>query len=200
VTAVTAEKTVNGVLKRIYTLFTGVAAHAVVLNQENGIEIMDGNALMSSHQDQINKYERVPEPGSPSQTEAWALLETAKRMAAAIMHGGDDDLETRKVRKDALRLNWRLWTIFQAELTQDRPDMDHDLQINMLTLCQFVDKHTVGALVKPTAEALSALIDINRNIASGLLNMPEEVAVDDARADKPEKQVPPAPTRVETEA
>ena len=136
---------------------------------------MAGYSLMTSHQDQVKKYDRVPEPGAPSQTEAWALLETAKRLAAAIVHGPDGDRETRELRKKALRLNWRLWTIFQAELTQERPDLDPDIRRNMLTLCQFVDKHTVGALFKPTAEALSTLIDINRNIASGLLKIPREV-------------------------
>ena len=161
---------------------------------------MDGNLLMSSHQDQISKYHRVPEAGQPAQTEAWALLEAAKRLATAIVHGNDDDKETKEARKDALRLNWRLWTIFQAELTQDRPDLDTEIHHNMLTLCQFVDKHTVGALFKPTADALSVLIDLNRNIASGLLNMPEDESAE-AKAGKPaeEEQAPP-PTSIETEA
>jgi len=34
---------------------------------------MHGNTLMSSHQDQVTKYDRFPEPGSPAQTEGWAL-------------------------------------------------------------------------------------------------------------------------------
>ena len=153
---------------------------------------------MPSHQDQIKKYDRIPEPGSPAQTEAWALLEAAKRLAAAIVHGPDDKIETKELRKKALRLNWRLWTIFQAELAQDRPDLDPTIHRNMLTLCQFIDKHTVGALFKPTAEALSVLIDINRNIASGLLNMPEDPAVKAAKEAK--KKAPSTPTQIKTEA
>lgn len=135
---------------------------------------MIGN-LMTSHQDQIDKYNRIPEPGSPAHTEAWALLETAKRLAQAITSGPDDDKKTREARRSALRLNWRLWTIFQAELTLDRTDITPDVQRNMLTLSQFVDKHTVGALARPTAEALSVLIDINRNIAAGLMQIPDDV-------------------------
>ena len=164
---------------------------------------MDGNLLMSSRQDQINKYHRVPEAGQPAQTEAWALLEAAKRLAAAIVHGNDDNKETKEARKDALRLNWRLWTIFQAELTQDRPDLDPEIHNNMLTLCKFIDKHTVGALLKPTAENLCVLIDLNRNIASGLMNAPE----DDAQQAEPaapneneNEEETPEPTRIETEA
>ena len=160
---------------------------------------MAGYSLMTSLQDQVKKYDRVPEPGAPAQTEAWALLEAAKRLAAAIVHGPDTDKETKELRKKALRLNWRLWTIFQAELTQDRPDLDPEIRRNMLTLCQFVDKHTVGALFKPTAEALSTLIDINRNIASGLLNMPEDPVVKAAKEER-KKTVPPTPTHIKTEA
>lgn len=154
---------------------------------------------MASHGDQVKKYDRVPEPGTPAQTEAWALLEAAKRLAAAIVHGPDDNKETKELRKKALRLNWRLWTIFQAELTQERPDLNPEIQRNMLTLCQFIDKHTVGALFKPTAESLSTLIDINRNIASGLLNMPEDPDVKATKKEQ-EENAAAAPTQIKTEA
>ncbi len=130
---------------------------------------------MKSPYDQLSKYERIPEPGNPSQTEAWAMLEAAKRLASAILHQSDDEKQTRDVRKDALRLNWRLWTIIQAELSQERPDLPDEVQSNMINLCNFVDKHTVGALLSPTPENLSVLIDINRNIATGLLQRPEGV-------------------------
>jgi len=149
-----------------------------------------GGYSMTSYKDQVSKYERVPEAGNPAQTEAWAMIEAAKRMANAILNGPDDDPDTNKMRKDALRLNWRLWTIIQAELTQQRPDLPPDLQRNMLTLCNFIDKHTVGALFKPTAEKLSVLIDINRNIATGLLQMPEDAAK--AAAQEAKRKLEPA--------
>lgn len=105
----------------------------------------------------------MPAEGNPRATEAWALTESGRRMALA-MRGG------RATMREALRLNWRLWTIFQADLTvalegQDNPS---EVLVNMLTLCQFIDKHTVAALSEPTPERLQVLIDINRNIAAGL--------------------------------
>ena len=39
----------------------------------------------------------------------------------------------------------------------------------MLSLCHFVDKHTVEALNEPTAERVATLIEVNRQIANGLL-------------------------------
>jgi len=105
----------------------------------------------------------MPQEGNPRATEAWALTESGRRLALATRGG-------RATMREALRLNWRLWTIFQADLTvalegQEQPS---DVQLNMLTLCQFVDKHTVAALGDPTPERLQVLIDINRNIAAGL--------------------------------
>lgn len=128
---------------------------------------------MAPYEQHVRKYERKPEPGNPARTEAWALLEAAKRLAASITYEGEDPKETRELRKGALRLNWRLWTIFQSELTTERSDVPEEIRVNMLTLCKFIDKHTVGALAKPTPEALTVLIDINRHIAAGLAQVPE---------------------------
>jgi flagellar protein FlaF len=127
---------------------------------------------MPPYENQVRKYERRPVAGNPAQTEAWALLEAAKRMAIAITDEQSDPKVVKNARKAALRLNWRLWTIFQSELTVESSEVPEEIRINMLTLCKFVDKHTVGALVNPTPETMTVLIDINRNIAAGLAQIP----------------------------
>tara|TARA_B100000965_G_scaffold393914_1_gene405436 strand:+ start:707 stop:1207 length:501 start_codon:yes stop_codon:yes gene_type:complete len=141
---------------------------------------------MPPYENQVRKYERRPEAGNPAQTEAWALIEAAKRLAMSIMDDIQDPQTAKDARKAALRLNWRLWTIFQAELTLEHSEVPEEIRINMLTLCKFVDKHTVGALVNPTPEAITVLIDINRNIAAGLAQIPETA---DA-SDQPSAQLP----------
>ncbi len=104
----------------------------------------------------------IPLEGNPRATEAWALTEAGRRLAAASR--GDQ-----RMMREALRLNWRLWTIFQADLTVSlEADPTNELVINMLTLCQFVDHHTVDALAEPTAEKLDVLVGLNRQIAAGL--------------------------------
>lgn len=109
-------------------------------------------------------YSTIPAAGNPANTEAWALIEAARRILEAA--GKPDEVETLK---DALRLNWRLWTIFQANLTLEDSGVPDDLRSNMLSLCSFVDKRTVAALIEPTLEKVQVLVDVNRNIASGLL-------------------------------
>lgn len=140
-------------------------------------------------------YSSVPQANSPRMTEAWALIEAARRIAVALEDAESKDMDDPKVKaalREPLRLNWRLWTIFQAELLNEDSDLPEDIRLNMLTLCNYVDKHTVKCLSEPTAENIVGLIDINRNIASGLLenNQPEgqEPSGDD-RAD--DKQLPP---------
>lgn len=114
-------------------------------------------------------YSRLPAPGSPTYTEAWALVEAARRLAVAIESGPIENPEVRKSVRDALRLNWRLWTIFQSELSADESPVPVEIRQNMLSLCNFVDTQTVQAMTEPTAEKIAALIEINRNIATGLL-------------------------------
>jgi flagellar protein FlaF len=114
-------------------------------------------------------YSRLPSPGSPTYTEAWALVEAARRLAVAIESGPLESPDVRKAVRDALRLNWRLWTIFQSELSADESPVPIEIRQNMLSLCNFVDTQTVQAMAEPTAEKISGLIEINRNIATGLL-------------------------------
>lgn len=119
-------------------------------------------------------YQHLPQPGQPHYTEAWALIEAARRMADVIKDGIPEDIKDRNAVRDALRLNWRLWTIFQAELSITvNADVSDDVRENMLTLCKFVDQHTAAILSDPTPESIITLVDINRNIASGLLELSE---------------------------
>lgn len=113
-------------------------------------------------------YQNIPSPGSPTQTEAWALIEAARRMAVAIEAGPFEEAQNRRDLRETLRLNWRLWTIFQAHLTTDGGDVPPEIRENMLTLCQFVDNHTVDTMTNPTPEKVATLINLNREIASGL--------------------------------
>jgi len=72
----------------------------------------------------------------------------------------------------AARLNWRLWTIFQAELLDPKCTVPIDVRSNLISLSNFIDKHTVGFIAKPAAAKLDVLININRDIAGGLFTTP----------------------------
>lgn len=116
-------------------------------------------------------YGNVPNSGNPRYTEAWALIEAARRMADAAEKQTMDDKASRDIIRETLRLNWRLWTIFQTELSlEDDGAVPIEIRQNMLSLCNFVDKHTVETISSPLPEKVMVLVEINRNIASGLLD------------------------------
>lgn len=106
------------------------------------------------------------------QTEARALLEAARRLSEVKSAAGDDLSEYRA----ALRLNWRLWTIIQSDIASEENALPSEIKANVMSLSIFIDKHTVGALAEPDTGKLGVLIEINRNIASGLMETPEQDA------------------------
>jgi flagellar biosynthesis activator protein FlaF len=116
-------------------------------------------------------------------TEAQALLEAARKLDAVV--GGDDQ----DAYRTALRQNWRLWTIIQADVSGEDSPLPDEIRQNILSLSVFIDKHTVSALAEPSGRKLRVLIDINRHIAGGLM------ANFNAQADVSAEPAQPAPAR-----
>ncbi len=114
-------------------------------------------------------YSNIPAGGNPRQTEAWALTEAARRIADSQRPDADPSAFL-----VAIRLNWRLWTIFQAELTSPDVELPTELRQNMLSLCNFIDKTTVDIIADPLPGKADILISINRNIAAGLFTTPAD--------------------------
>lgn len=136
---------------------------------------------------------QVPAPGNPQQNEAWALIEAARRMAAVIEFGDLGAPADKRKMRDALRLNLRIWTIIQAELALGETELPDAIRLNILTLCKFIDQRTAACMIEPTPERVVPLIDINRNIAAGLLGSVSDddlmqTAAQDAPATREEEQ------------
>jgi len=114
-------------------------------------------------------YQSIPAAGNPRQTEAWALTEAARRLKDAQREPVDID-----VLLAAVRLNWRLWTIFQAELTSPECSLPQDIRNNVLSLSNFVDKRSVAIIADPSPDKVNILISINRELAAGLFTTPKD--------------------------
>jgi len=110
-------------------------------------------------------YSNVPAPtADPRQVESWALVEVAMRMRATQKEPMDE-----ATLLHAVRLNWRLWTIFQASLLDTDCPLAAELRSNLLSLSNFIDKHTADIIASPTPPKLDVLIHINRELAGGLM-------------------------------
>lgn len=72
----------------------------------------------------------------------------------------------------AVRVNWRLWTIIQSDLLDPECLVPDEVRANVLSLAQFIDKHTLDVIAHPSADKLDVLIAINRELAGGLYTAP----------------------------
>jgi len=132
------------------------------------------------------KYARTPQLGNPARTEAWALLE-----AARLMEGAKD---RPAALLDAVRKNWRLWTIFQAELVGADCSLPKEVRANLIGLSNFIDRHTARLLAKLEAAGIDVLVNINRQIAEGLLEG-QRAAAAKAAAERTPIQAAQAPAQ-----
>lgn len=109
------------------------------------------------------------ENAPPQAAEGYALIELARRL---------DDVakvpEDEAAIRDVVRLNWRVWTIFQAELVDPECQTPRPIRENLLNLSNFIDKRSAELIANPEAAKLPVLININRQIGAGLLGSPSD--------------------------
>lgn len=99
--------------------------------------------------------------------EAHALLSCATYLETARDPGVDIEEYTA-----ALKLNQRLWTIFQIALCDPENPLPAELKSLLLNLSRYVDQTSFKAIAARNPELLKSLIDINRHIAVGLSKKP----------------------------
>jgi len=92
-------------------------------------------------------------------------LKAAARLQA-VRDAWDDK---RSDLNDALLYNRKLWTIFVASVTEEGNPLSAEIRQNIANLGIFVFNHTLSVTADPQAERLGSLININRQIAAGLL-------------------------------
>jgi flagellar protein FlaF len=102
---------------------------------------------------------------NPRELEAQLLLAAAARLQAVLdaWKGRSGDLE------EALLFNRKLWTIFVTSVVQEDNPLPREIRQNVANLGLFVLNQTVGLLADPQPERMIPLININRELAAGLL-------------------------------
>lgn len=100
------------------------------------------------------------------QLEAGALFRVARTLQLAQEQWGTPGGETKL--DDAVRLNQKLWTFFQAELAEPDNPLPRELKLSLVRLIDFIDRRTFDVMAFPDPAKLTVLININRNIAAGL--------------------------------
>ena len=105
-----------------------------------------------------------------AQTVSPRVLEANLLSSAAgkLQRCRDDWENTRHELTAALMFNRKLWTVFLGSVTGDESQLPKPLRENIANLGLFVMKQTMTIQAEPSANKLTVLININREIAAGL--------------------------------
>ncbi len=110
------------------------------------------------------------------QMEARILLKAAK-MISDLQE--DWDSMNREVLESTLRYNRQVWMVFyDTALENPENDRPNDLRSNIINLANFIFKREVDIMAAPEKQKLDVLVNINREIAAGL--MTKQKAPEDA--------------------
>lgn len=133
----------------------------------------------------LNIYGNMQKEGLTGRAlEAQVLTRAANLLKECQNRWGQDGHD---VRFDmAVHFNQKVWTFFQAELTDPENPLPKAIRDNILSLSLFIDRRLIEVLINPTPEPLTAIININHNIAAGLMNKPK-VETNDSTALEPGK-------------
>ena len=107
---------------------------------------------------------------SGREIEAAVLTKAAMKLRSCQenWHVDNQDQEV----EEALKFNQRVWSIFQAELTKEDNPLPRDVRRDVLRLSAFVDRRILEFMASPEPDKLTAIININNNIAAGLRGDP----------------------------
>jgi len=120
--------------------------------------------------------------------EAHVLLKSAKFLKDVQK---DWDNITPEILEETLKYNRQIWMMFyDTALENQEGDRPNDLRSNIINLANFVFKREIDIMSTPDKNKLDVLININREIAAGLMaNNAQETATagsgDDADTKKP---------------
>ena|SRR6266568_5745942 len=102
---------------------------------------------------------------SPRDLEANLLLKAAAKLQAVR-----DSWDQGKATLDeALLYNRKLWTVFLSSVTEGNNPLPREIRQNVANLGVFVMSQTLAVMADPKPEKLGSLININRELAAGLL-------------------------------
>ncbi len=109
---------------------------------------------------------------SGRETEARVLTQAAIKLKDCQDNWSAKDRDEKL--DEALKYTQRIWSIFQGELSRKDNPLPGQLKINLLQLSSFIDKQIFETMSYPSPEKLTAVININQNIAAGLRDSPSD--------------------------
>lgn len=119
-------------------------------------------------------YDQNAQTSTPDQREleGRVLLKSAKMLSD--LQENWDDVNT-DILESTLKYNRQIWMMFyDTALENPEGDRPSDLRSNIINLANFIFKREVDIMAKPEPQKIDVLININKEIAAGLMTKPEE--------------------------
>ena len=118
-------------------------------------------------QNSLNAYTAIQKESlSGRELEASVLSRAGLMLKSVKDNWGSPDRDQKLL--EAIKFNQKVWSFFQAELSDPENPLPKNLREDILNLSIFIDKRLFEVLAFPDPEKLTIVIDIDFNIAAGL--------------------------------
>jgi flagellar protein FlaF len=118
-------------------------------------------------QHSINAYTAVQKESLSGRELEASVLSRAGLMLKSVKDNWSAPDRDQKL-LEAIKFNQKVWSFFQAELSDPENPLPKNLREDILNLSIFIDKRLFEVLAFPDPEKISIVIDIDFNIAAGL--------------------------------
>lgn len=121
----------------------------------------------------FNVYQSATKEGmSQRELEASLLTRAGLMLKNCQDNWGAPDRDRRL--EEAIRFNQKIWSFFQSELAMPDNPLPKNLREDIISLSLFLDKRLFEVLAYPEPQKLTIAININLNLAAGLMKQPQE--------------------------
>lgn len=118
-------------------------------------------------QQSVNAYTSIQKETLSGRELEASVLSRAGLMLKSVRDNWDSPDRDQKL-LEAIKFNQKVWSFFQAELSDPENPLPKNLREDILNLSIFIDKRLFEVLAFPEPEKLAIVIDIDFNIAAGL--------------------------------
>ncbi len=119
------------------------------------------------HQQSVNAYTTIQKENLSGRELEASVLSRAGLMLKSVRDNWQSPDRDQKL-LEAVKFNQKVWSFFQAELSDPDNPLPKNLREDILNLSIFIDKRLFEVMAFPDPEKLSIVIDIDFNIAAGL--------------------------------
>jgi flagellar protein FlaF len=118
-------------------------------------------------QQALNTYSSMQKETLSGRELEASVLTRAGLMLKTVQENWDAPDRDQKL-MEAVKFNQKVWSFFQAELSDPENPLPKSLRQDILNLSIFIDKRLFEVMANPNKERLDIVVDINFNIAAGL--------------------------------